>query len=311
MKQPNMFHKKDLEGFIYNNSDEEDYDNSNNNPILPIIADIQKQQAKKTAKLPKNNISDPMGVMIYNYMRTSGVQAESAKRIIQLLADKPKFDPKLLSNMSELLQTNRMEILALMFEATFDCYQRNIKKDKHRKINMELLENIFRNIAYNILKSTLKVKTKSMAQEFHAVFCDMDLNPYCADKAIKDRLNVLKQQLKHQINDDYQFDIVSPCLTHNLSPPCKTKNCKWPHICRCGASDHVMTDRHCPSYHMDEEKFFRKIRGMNIYHAKKSNRNTKFDRWRQRTGPYPNNLPNNQLPNKNDNDINKYNKQRR
>ena len=45
-----------------------------------------------------------------------------------LLANKQKYEPKLLSNISELLQTNRMEALALMFEATHNCYQRSIKK---------------------------------------------------------------------------------------------------------------------------------------------------------------------------------------
>lgn len=312
MKQPSMFHKSDLERFAYDDNSDVDTNYNNNNPIVPIIADIQKQHAKRTAKLPKNNISDPMGVMVHNYMRTSGVHANPPKRVVQLLAKKVKYDPKILSNMSELLQTNRMEILALMFESTFDWYQRNIKNDNKKQIKLHLLENIFKNIAYDILKSTLKVKIKSMAQEFHAVFCDPDLNPYNADKEIRNRFNVIKQQLQHQINDEYQFDITFPCLRHNLTPPCKVKNCQWPHICRCGSSDHLLTEKHCPCYHMDDEKLFKMIRGMNVYHAKKSNKSPKFDRWRQRYGSYPNNPSNNQLQNnKNDNNDNKYNRQRR
>ena len=53
---------------------------------------------------------------------------QSAKRISSL-ANEQKYDPKLLSNITELLQTNRMESLASMFEATYDYYQRSIKKD--------------------------------------------------------------------------------------------------------------------------------------------------------------------------------------
>ena len=101
-----------------------------------------------------------------------------------------------------------------------------------------------------------------MTQEFHAVFCDADLDSYKSDKVIRDRLYILKQQLQHQINDEYQFDGKCPCLRHNLSPPCKIKNCPWRHVCRCGASDHIMTDKHCPNHHMDDEKFFKKIKGM-------------------------------------------------
>ena len=40
---------------------DDDCDDDDNHPVVPNIAAIQKQQAKKTARLPNNNISDPMG----------------------------------------------------------------------------------------------------------------------------------------------------------------------------------------------------------------------------------------------------------
>ena len=60
-----MFHKYDLSGHAHDNDDDtndndDDYDNNNNNPVDPRNAAIQKQQIKKTARLPKNDISDPM-----------------------------------------------------------------------------------------------------------------------------------------------------------------------------------------------------------------------------------------------------------
>tara|TARA_B000000565_G_scaffold9507_1_gene7250 strand:- start:1657 stop:2595 length:939 start_codon:yes stop_codon:yes gene_type:complete len=312
-----MFHKYDLNGYDYDNDtdDNDDDQNNNNNPVGTIIAAIQKQQAKKTARLPKNNISDPMGVMTHNYIKLAGVQANPAKRIVTLLSNKTKYDPKILSNMTDLLQTNRMEAIALMFEATIDCYQRGIKSDKYKQKYLQLLESVFKDISYNIIRSTLKVKIKSIAQEFHAAFCDADLDPYKADKVIRDRLNILNQQLQHQINDDYQFDVICPCLRHNLSPPCKIKNCPWRHVCRCGATDHIMTDKFCPNHHMDDEKFFKKIKGMNIYHAKRANKASKFDKLKQYNPLYSNNTSNNHpsINNRKDNtDGNGYNnKQRR
>ena len=69
----------------------------------PIIAAIQKQQAKKkTSRLSKNNISEPMWVVVHNYINFAGVQAYSAKIIVTSLSTKSKYDPKTLSNMTEL-----------------------------------------------------------------------------------------------------------------------------------------------------------------------------------------------------------------
>ena len=69
MKQPDTFHKCDLNGYACvadidtddndddNDDNDDDYNNYNNNPVGPIFAAIQKQQAKKTARLSKNDIS--------------------------------------------------------------------------------------------------------------------------------------------------------------------------------------------------------------------------------------------------------------
>ena len=314
MKQSSMFHKFNLDHYAYDKDSDDDHDN-NDNPVGSIIAAIQKQQAKKKARLPKNNISDPMGVMVHNFIRITGVHANAAKRIIMLLSNKSKYDPKVLSNMSELLQTNRLEPLALMFVATLDYYKRSIKTDNQHQQHIQCLENTFKNIAQNIMQSSLKIKLSSMAQEFHATFCDIDLDPKKADKNIEDRFNVLKQQLQHQLDNTYQFDSTCPCLRHNLTPPCKIKNCPWPHICRCGAMDHIMSDRNCPKYHLDDDKFFKKIKGMNTYHAKRANKASKYDKWKN-YGPYPNNnnQSHNQSPNNNrndNNDNNRYNNRQR
>ena len=302
-KQSNMFHKFNLNDF--NGDDNIETDDENDNPVAPIIAAIQNQRAKKIARLPKNNISDPMGVMVHNFIKLAGVQANPAKRIITLLANKQKYDPKLLSNISELLQTNRMEPLALMFEATYDCYQRSIKKDADNQQYKDAIKNVFKNIAYNVIKSSLKIKTSSMAQEFHATFCDADLDPMKADKNIEDRFKILTQQLQHQIDNNYQFDSMCPCLRHNLTPPCKIKNCPWPHICRCGATDHIMSDRHCKQYHLDDEKFFKKIHSMNSFHNRRANKAAKYDRWKN-YGQSHNNQPHNPPSNNDKNDNDRY-----
>ena len=84
-----MFHKYDLNGHAYDDNvdtgdNDDDFNINNNNPEGPVIAAIQKQQAKKTARLPKYNISDPMRVMVHNYINLAGVQANPAKRIVTL-----------------------------------------------------------------------------------------------------------------------------------------------------------------------------------------------------------------------------------
>ena len=83
-----------------------------------------------------------------------------------------------------------------MFEATLDCYQRGIKFDEHKQKCLQLLEHVFKDISYNVFRTTSKVKIKSMTQEFHAAFCDVDLDPYKSDKVIRNRLDTGELEIK-------------------------------------------------------------------------------------------------------------------
>ena len=67
-----------------------------------------------------NIISDSMRVIVHNYIKLAGVQGNPVKRTVTLLSNKMTHDLKILSNMTELLETNRMETIALMFGATLD-----------------------------------------------------------------------------------------------------------------------------------------------------------------------------------------------
>ena len=219
-----------------------------------------------------------MGVIIHNFIKLAGVHAMPAKRIITLLSDKDKYDPKLLSNMSDLLNTNRFEPLAILYVAIKQYYMRYITSNNKNALASHALQIVFNNIANDILETATAVHIKSMAQEVHAMFSDPDLDPYKADEVLKERFTILRQQLQHQINNEYKFDIISPCLRHNLTPPCKIKNCNMPHICRCGATDHIMSDKRCPLYHKNDDNFFDKINSMNNYHARRAN---KIKRWKK------------------------------
>ena len=68
-----------------------------------------------------------MGVMVQNHVKLAGVQANFAKCIVTGSSRKLKYDPKMLFNMTNLLQTNRMQAVALIFEATLDCHQQCVK----------------------------------------------------------------------------------------------------------------------------------------------------------------------------------------
>ena len=80
MKQPSMFHKG--ERGHYRSSDDDIYDRDFDNTICPIFDAIQKQRAKQRATLPRNSISDPVGVMVHQYIKIAGVKARPAKRIL-------------------------------------------------------------------------------------------------------------------------------------------------------------------------------------------------------------------------------------
>ena len=73
--------------------------------------------------------------------------------------------------MTELLQTNRIKAVALMFEATLDCYQRGVKSDEQKQKHLHLLEKVFKDISYNIIRSKLQVKIKSTFGATHILAC--------------------------------------------------------------------------------------------------------------------------------------------
>ena len=51
----------------------------------------------------------------------------------------------MLSNITKLLQTNKMKALALIFKATLDCYQRRIKLDKQKQKYLRSSKKDFKN----------------------------------------------------------------------------------------------------------------------------------------------------------------------
>ena len=67
MKQPSMFHENDMARF-YNDSSSDDRDNDfHHDPLSPVFEAIQKH------RIPKNNISDPVRVIIHNFIKLAGV----------------------------------------------------------------------------------------------------------------------------------------------------------------------------------------------------------------------------------------------
>ena len=53
-----------------------------------------------------------------------------------------------------------------------------------------------------------------------------------------------------------------------------------------------MTVKHCSNHHMGDEKFFKKIKSMNLNHAKRANKVSKFHKLKQYKPLYPNDTPN-------------------
>ena len=99
MKQPSSFHGNDMAQLFVDSSDDDRSYVMHNNPIGPAFDAMQKQRAKQRTRLPKNNISDPMRVTIYNFINLPGVHAMPAKRVITLLSNEDENDRKVLSNM--------------------------------------------------------------------------------------------------------------------------------------------------------------------------------------------------------------------
>ena len=275
-----MFNKDDLRVHFLDNMDTNDSENESDidddvlsNPVGSIVAAIHKQQSKKTAALPKNTITDPAGVILYDHIKVAGVKADALKRMVCLLMNKKQFQPKLLSDVSQIAAPNRIEGLAMIYNA-FHCFMFNdIKNDINKEKKKKVLQEVFNRIAFLILSHIPQIKISSMAKEFHAMVCDGDINPFHADKIIKNRFDILAQKLQHQVDESYNFDTVFPCLVHNTMNPCKDTKCPAPHICGvCGAADHIATDPRCPKYHTMKDWYIKRMNEVNKYYQHKSRR---------------------------------------
>ena len=78
--------------------------------------------------------------MVHNHVKLPGVHPNSAKRIVTSSSNEIRCDSKTLLNITELLQTNAIEAVTVMFGATLDSYQCCVKSDEHTETYSRLLE---------------------------------------------------------------------------------------------------------------------------------------------------------------------------
>ena len=166
-----MFHKDDLHVHFMDDDNDNDSDNEPlsgtdvaSNPVGSIVAAIQKQQSKKNAALPKNTIADPAGVILYEHIKIAGVKADALKTMIGLILDKKPFQPKLLSDVSQVVSTNRIEGLAMVFNAWFGFLLKELKNDINKDRKRKLLQEVFNKMAFSILSSIPQIKISSMGK---------------------------------------------------------------------------------------------------------------------------------------------------
>ena len=87
------------------------------NQVCSTVVATHEQQAKKTAALPKNTTVEPSGVIVYDHINLPCVKADSMKRIVCLLPNKEKFEPKLLSYVSQIIAKDRIIRFVLLYSA--------------------------------------------------------------------------------------------------------------------------------------------------------------------------------------------------
>ena len=318
--QPSMFRKDDVRVRFIDDDKNDDVINleppsntNNDNPVGSIVAAIHKQRVKKTAALPKNTIADPAGVIIYEHVKLAGVKADSMKKIITLLANKENFDPKILSDVSQLIDKDVIEGLALLFNSYRGYIRRNVRNDTNKSLKLKRLDDEFKDISFKIMTSIPHIRLSSMGKEFHAMMCDADVNPFKAHKIIDSRFDILAQKLQHQIDDTYTLNNSAVCLPHNIMPPCRDKKCPLPHACStCGGRDHIATDSRCPKFHYMKEWFLKRNIEINRYYQNKSkkpyrqNRNYDYPQSPHYDRRQNQNLPNNRYNNNRNNRDEKY-----
>ena len=243
-----MFNRDDYNNQVAQFRDFED-DAKNDNPVNQVLQTIQKREVKKTQQLASTNMTDPSAVMMYNLIKTAGVNADAYKTLIKLLNNKQHYDQSLLKNMTPALKSGRAEILALLMNAFTKFIKDNLKiDDPQRDQKIKDLDDAFDKTAGEIFRKMPFIPISSLAQEYHAQICDGNTNPYKLNEIMSDRYKIIGQQLNHQISPSYSYPHNTICFMHNWMSPCfKKDKCPMDHVCAiCGKYGHIATDPICP-----------------------------------------------------------------
>ena len=221
-------------------------------------------------------------MIVYAYIKLAGVKADSIKRIIQLLSGKDKFEPKILSDLSQFTRFNRIENLALLYNAYRSYVAENLKNNVHKERKLNTLGTVFKDISFT-------VKISSLNEKFQSIMCDPVINPFGANEMIEKRFENLNQKLQHQTDDSFTFENTSACIVHNVVNPCKDIKCGYPHICSlCGDRDHTALELRCAKPHTVKDWFVKRMTEVNRYYNTKSKRSRNFsnNRGSARNIPY-------------------------
>ena len=113
-----------------------------------------------------------MRLMACDHIKLAGVQENSAKRIATSLSHELTDDPKLLSKVTELLQTNESgkRAVALMLQAMLDCPQRGPTPAEPEQKRIYSLRKPSKDVSCNVIRSMLNLKLKTGSKNFKLDF---------------------------------------------------------------------------------------------------------------------------------------------
>ena len=243
---------------------------NHSNPVAELNAQIQKNEVKKTERLAKNNLTDAAAVMLYDHIRKKGCDADPIKVLVTLFSGRKRFDNKMFTDLSPLLSQDRIQSTSMLLDAFFEYVRRSFLREKNSDVKMKKLEYSYQQSAKCILQATQFIKCSSIAKEVYSLINDDHIDPLQFHTSLARRIQIIQQQLQHQINSQFRFQITAVCPIWNFFIQCSNNNCKMLHVCsNCGATDHKALDSRCRNYNNFPDWFPKRMDSVNQYYETK------------------------------------------
>ena len=211
------------------NNDEPDDDINNSNPFNQLRRDIIDSETKKREKLHKNTFHDVAAIVIAEYVRLAGTQADGIRYILTDIYcnnnDGKLFNLKMLKDLNPFLEYKQMYPSSLLLSSYFAYAFKRIDPSKQRALFANIRKSEPRSHCY-VARASFQASPVAIAKTIHALINDPSLEPKEFGNTLRSFLHKLPSNMQYLLTNNYQFSRLKYCFIYNIFNHCKNgKKC--------------------------------------------------------------------------------------